>query len=183
MTTTSEEIECVASRLVYENRWMRLREDHIRHQNGSEGFFSVVEKPDFAVIAAIENSHIHLVEQYRYPLKGRFWELPQGSLENQADATPLEVARTELQEETGLVAGTMTHIGHLSLAPGYSNQGCDVFLASNLSLSQQSLSIEEQGLITRAFSLAEFEAMVASGAIRDATTVAAFGLLRVRGVI
>ena len=183
MTAPVKEIECIASRLVYENRWMRLREDHIRRRDGSEALYSVVEKPNFAVSAAIENGAIHLVEQYRYPLGGRFWELPQGSLENDADATPLEVARTELREETGLTARTLTHVGHLALAPGYSAQGYDIFLATGLSAGSQALGVEEQGLIARAFPLAEFERMIADGVIRDATTVAAFGLLRMRGVL
>ena len=117
MTVQHKEIECLSERVVFENRWMRLREDRIRRQDGSEALFSVVDKPHFAVIAAIDKGVIHLVEQYRYPLGARFWELPQGSLQTRTDATPLEVARTELLEETGLTASTMIHVGRLALAP------------------------------------------------------------------
>ena len=183
MTVQRKEIECLSERVIFENRWMRLREDHIRRLDGSEALFSVVDKPHFAVIAAIDNGVIHLVEQFRYPLGARFWELPQGSLETRVDATPLEVARTELLEETGLSAATMAHIGRLALAPGYSNQCYDIFLASGLTAGSQSLDIEEQGLITAAFSLVDFEAMIVSGEIWDATTVATFGLLRAKGVL
>ena len=183
MTAHFKEIECLSNRVVYENRWMRLREDHIRRSDGSEALYSVVEKPNFAVIAAVENGLIYLVEQYRYPLEGRFWELPQGSLETKRDATPLEVAKTELLEETGLSATTMIHAGRLALAPGYSSQFYDVFLATGLTSGSQLLEIEEQGLICRAFSLADFEKMMIDGVIRDATTVATFGLLRARGML
>ncbi len=183
MSGNGREIECLESRLVYNNPWMRLREDHIRRRDGSEAFFSVVDKPDFAVIAPIEDGLIHLVEQYRYPLGKRFWELPQGSLETREDATPWEIATTELLEETGLSAKTMRHIGRLALAPGYSTQYYDIFLATDLCPGAQSLGIEEQGLISRPFSLAEFTAMVTGGVIQDATTVAAFGLLRAQGLI
>ena len=98
-------IRTTASRLVYENRWMRLREDAIVRQDGSPGIYGVVEKADFAIIAPVENGMIHLVEQYRYPVQGRYWELPQGSWEDSPGTDPLELARAELREETGLIGG------------------------------------------------------------------------------
>jgi hypothetical protein len=36
--------------VVYENRWMKVREDAIRRQDGSIGIYGVVEKSDFVVI-------------------------------------------------------------------------------------------------------------------------------------
>ena len=73
------EIETVGTTVVYKNRWMTLREDAIVRSDGSTGRYSVVEKPDFAVIAAVADGEIYLVEQYRYALQQRCWELPQGS--------------------------------------------------------------------------------------------------------
>ena len=65
-------IETTSTRLVYENRWMRVREDMIRRRDGSSGIYGVVEKPDFVVIVPVEDDgRLHLVEQYRYPVKGR----------------------------------------------------------------------------------------------------------------
>ena len=96
-------IETTSTRLVYENRWMRVREDTIRRPDGSSGIYGVVEKPDFVVIVPVDDDgRLHLVEQYRYPVKGRYWELPQGSWEQAPGAEPLEMARAELREETGL---------------------------------------------------------------------------------
>ena len=73
------EIETVGTSIVYKNRWMSLREDAIVRADGSTGLYSVVVKPDFAVIAAVSDGELYLVEQYRYPVQERFWELPQGS--------------------------------------------------------------------------------------------------------
>ena len=94
---------------------MRVREDAIERPDGSRGIYGVVEKPDFVAIAAIDRPRglIHLVEQYRYPVSGRYWELPQGSWETRPDVPPEEVARAELSEETGIVAGKMTMVGDL----------------------------------------------------------------------
>ena len=179
---SEDEIRTEQSTVVYRNRWMTVREDRIVRADGSSGIFGVVEKPDFAVIAAVEAGKLVLVEQYRYPVKTRQWELPQGSWEDR-EVDPLTLARAELREETGLVAETMVHAGHLLLACGYSNQGYDVYFANGLAQSEASLDTEEQGLVARAFPLDEVEAMVRSGTIQDATSVAALGLLRIKGLL
>ena len=176
------EIARTSSEVVYQNRWMRVREDRILRADGSPGIYGVVEKPDFAVIAAVEDGCVHLVEQYRYPVGARLWELPQGSWE-QSGTDPLVLAAAALREETGLTARAMTHVGRLLLACGYSSQGYDIFFATDLEQRGTRLDPEEQGLVSRAFPLAEFERMIGRGVIQDATTVAAFGLLRLRGLL
>ena len=108
----SVNIETTSTRLVYENQWMRVREDTIRRRDGSTGIYGVVEKPDFVVFVPVEDGgRLHLVEQYRYPVKGRYWEIPQGSWEQEPGADPMEMARGELREETGLDAALMTYVG------------------------------------------------------------------------
>jgi ADP-ribose pyrophosphatase len=178
------DIETLGTRVVYENRWMRVREDAIRRRDGSEGIYGVVEKLDFVVIVPVEDDgRVHLVQQYRYPVGRRYWEFPQGSWEERPGADPANVARGELKEETGLVAVSMVHAGHLFEAYGYSNQGCDVYLATGLQRGETDLNHEEQDLVSGAFPLHEVERMIRDGEIKDATSVAAFGLLRLKGLL
>lgn len=176
------EIETTSSRVVYRNRWMTVREDAIVRADGSTGIYGVVEKPDFAVIAAVSDGSIHLVEQFRYPVGQRFWELPQGSWED-GEVDALALAKAELREETGLLAGSMSHVAHLFLGYGYSTQAYNLFLASDLQEGERQLDAEEQGLVCRAFDVSEVERMILDGAIKDATTVAAFGVLRLKGLV
>ena len=176
-------IRTTASRLVYENRWMRLREDAIVLQDGSPGIYGVVEKADFAIVAPVENGMIHLVEQYRYPVKGRYWELPQGSWEDSPGTDPLELARAELREETGLIAETMLPMGHLFECYGYSNQGFHIYLAQGLRQGEARREHSEQDMISRAYPVEEVLPMISDGAIKDAATVATLGLLRLRGFL
>ena len=97
----SANIETTSTRFVYENRWLRVREDTIRRRDGSTGIYGVVEKPDFVVIVPVEDDgRVHLVEQYRYPVKGRYWELPQGSWEQEPGADPMEPAATLIRATT-----------------------------------------------------------------------------------
>ncbi|WGF90480.1 NUDIX domain-containing protein [Marinivivus vitaminiproducens] len=181
---TPPEITTTGSTVIYENRWMKVREDAIRRPDGSEGIYGVVEKPDFVVIVPVEeDGSVHLVEQYRYPVGQRLWEFPQGSWEQMRDADPLEVARGELREETGLDAERMTHVGHLFQGYGYATQGYHVFLARGLRPGRGDLDHEEQGLVARRFSRAELTAMIGDGRIKDATTLAAIGLIHVKDAL
>ena len=94
--------EQLSTREVYRNPWLSLREDRIERPDGSGGIYSVVDKPDFALVIPAERDGFHLVEQYRYPVGGRFWEFPQVT---GAAPDPESLARAELAEETGLRAG------------------------------------------------------------------------------
>jgi ADP-ribose pyrophosphatase len=180
----TRDIATLGSKEVYRNRWMTVREDTVRRPDGSQGIYGVVEKPDFAVIVPVEpNGDIHLVEQYRYPVGARFWEVPQGSWEDSPGADPAEVARGELREETGLLAGRMTYAGHLFQGYGYATQGYHIFLAQDLVPAGAQLEQEEQDLIAGSFATAEVMRMVQDGRIKDATTIAALGLLRMKGLV
>lgn len=178
------EIVTLGTKVVYENRWMRVREDAIRRRDGSQGLYGVIEKANFVAILAREaDGAVHLVEQYRYPIGRRVWELPQGAWEQVPGADPLEVARGELREETGLSASRMTHAGDFFQGYGHSTQACHVFLAEGLSRGEVALDAEEQGLVTRCVPAAEFERMLRTGEIADSTTLAVMALLRAKGLV
>lgn len=170
--------EQVSTRVVYESRYLRLREDAIRRPDGSPGTYSYVEKPDFALIIPVENGGFHLVEQYRYPVRERSWEFPQGTfpgLHSRHD--PWRLAAEELRQETGITAAALRHLGHLHCAKGLTSQGFDVFEATGLTHGTPELEVEEQDLRQRWFTRQEVEQMMRSGAITDNATLAAYALL------
>ncbi len=77
----------------------------------------------------------------------------------------------------------MSYAGHLFQGYGYATQGYHVFLATGLRQGAAAPEQEEQDLVARDFPLAEVESMIRAGAIKDATTVAAIGLLRLKGLL
>ena len=177
-------ITVLTSRIAYENRWLRLREDIIRRPNGTDGLYGVVERNDFAVIVAVsEDRSVTLVQQYRYPVGRRLWELPMGMWEDRPDATAAQVATGELAEETGLVASSMVHVGSLFQAAGYSNQVGHIFLATGLTSIGTAREATEHDMITRTVPLIELEAMIGDGHIACMLTIAAFGLLRFKQLL
>jgi hypothetical protein len=77
----------------------------------------------------------------------------------------------------------MIYAGEIFQGPGYCNQRGHIFLATDLTQGATAREVSEQDMITRDFSLADFEAMIRDGTIREAMTISAFGLLRVKGLI
>jgi len=168
-------ITTLASREVYRNRWMRVREDEILRSNGERGIYGVVEKHDAAIILPIDQGRVWLVEQFRYTIEERALELPQGGWEMEVEDTE-ELARGELKEELGLDAALMTHLGTLWIAYGFTRQREYVYLATGLSPVLAKRDTEEHDLVAHSVPIAEFEQMMLDGAIRDECTLAAWGL-------
>ena len=169
-----------SSRVVYENAWMKVREDEIELADGSQGIYGVVEKPDFAlVIPQDADGGLWLVEQYRYPVCARYWEFPQGSWEQRLAIDPAVLARGEREQETGLRAGSLRHLGHLFEAYGFSTQGFDVWLATDLEHGETRRELGEQDMRLRKVSREGWERMLVDGEIKDAPSLAAYAMLLV----
>ena len=171
------QIHRVASREVYRNNWLTLREDDIRRADGSPGIYAVIDKPTYALVIPRDGDRFHLVEQFRYPLGMRRWEFPQGTAPNQEYLDPTELAARELREETGLRAGAMDFLGTLDVAPGMSSQRGRVFLATGITEGPHDREHEEQDMRSAWFSRADVEDMIRGGVITDAQSIAAWTLM------
>ncbi|HEX8101980.1 MAG TPA: NUDIX hydrolase [Solirubrobacteraceae bacterium] len=176
MPDAPQPIRTLASREVYANRWMRVREDEIEFPDGTAGRYGVVDKADFAIVIPWDGERFHLVTQYRYPVGERCLEFPQGGSEGEAD--PAEVARRELEEETGLRAGRLRRLGRLHHAAGFCSQSFHAFVAEDLGAGEQRLEPSEQGLEVVALTREELHRAILGGELRDGPSVAAYGLLR-----
>jgi 8-oxo-dGTP pyrophosphatase MutT (NUDIX family) len=175
-----DQIHRVASREVYRNSWLTLREDDIRRPDGSPGLYAVIDKPTYALVIPRDGDRFHLVEQFRYPLGMRRWEFPQGTAPDQERLDPTELAARELREETGLTADSMELLGTLDVAPGMSSQRGLVFLATDITEGEHDREHEEQDMHSAWFTRVHLERMMRDGDITDAQSVAAWTLLQLR---
>jgi ADP-ribose pyrophosphatase len=175
--------QTISSRIAYENHWTRLREDKFRRPDGSDGLYGVVERADFVIIVPWQDGNLTLVQQYRYPVRTRVWEFPMGMWEQKTEFEATTLAAAELREETGLIAGRMLRVGVIFQGPGYCTQRGHVFLATELTQGPAEREMTEQDMICREVPLAAFEAMVRDGTMQDGMTIAAFGLLRLKGLL
>ena len=176
-------IEQISSKPIYSNQWIRVREDRVRRQDGSEGIYSVVERDDFAAVLPYQGGRITLVEQYRYPVGERLWELPMGTFEPLRHKNILELAADELREETGLVASELVLVGDLFQGPGYCTQRGHVFFATGLIQGPTHRDHGEMDMVAKDFPVKEIEAMILDGRLRCSISIAAFGMVRLRGLI
>ncbi|HEX8492602.1 MAG TPA: NUDIX hydrolase [Pyrinomonadaceae bacterium] len=120
-----------ASREVYDNPWIRIREDEVVRPDGELGIYGVVHYKNVAIgILPVEDNHIYLVGQYRYPLDQYSWEIPEGGCPEGEDL--LSAARRELAEETGLRAQNWTLMGEAHLSNSVSDERAVWFLATGL---------------------------------------------------
>jgi 8-oxo-dGTP pyrophosphatase MutT (NUDIX family) len=160
---------------------VRVREDAIEREDGSHGVYAVVEKNEGALVVPWDGERVTLVGQVKYPVGAFFWEFPQGAIDGM-QSTAEETARAELVEETGLRAGRLQHLGRLFYSYGLSSQGFDLWLATDLVQGEAQPEATEVGIQTRAVTKPEFDELVRSGEIADAASLAAWELLRVRGI-
>ena len=166
-----------SSREVYRNPWIRVREDAVVLDDGSPGVYGVVEKPDAACVVPAERGGFWLVEQFRHPIGRRSWEFPQGTWPQGSGGTAEELARAELREETGLRAAELRHLGRVDLAPGFTSQRLDVWLATGLTPGPTAREATEADMRSAFLPEAELRAMVRDGRFCDGPSLAAWALL------
>jgi 8-oxo-dGTP pyrophosphatase MutT (NUDIX family) len=177
-------IERLSGREIYRNTWLTLREDEVERPDGSRGIYSVVDKPPMAIVLAMDgagdDAGVWLVEQYRYTLGRRVWELPQGAYETGPDLAPEDLARQELREETGLRAGRVDKLAMLYVAYGFCSQEMHAFVATDLTLGEPERELTEQDMVVARFPVQRFERMLRNGEIVDSLTHATYGLWLMR---
>ena len=104
------------TREIYDNPWITVREDQVVRPDGEPGIYGVLHFKNMAIgVLPIEkDGSIYLVGQYRYPLESYSWEIPEGGCPEDED--PLEAAKRELLEETGLTAASWEYSGSAYLS-------------------------------------------------------------------
>jgi 8-oxo-dGTP pyrophosphatase MutT (NUDIX family) len=161
----------LGSRRVYENPWISVREDSVVRPDGEPGIYGVVHYKNTAVgVLALEEDHVYLVGQYRYPLECYSWEIPEGGCPE--DEEPLLAAKRELREETGLEAGSWRSLGEAYLSNSVADEYARWFLATDLVPGEQRPEGTEV-IGVRRVPLREAVAMAMDGRITDALSVLA----------
>jgi ADP-ribose pyrophosphatase len=184
MSDSKPEIQTLSSAVTYESRWIRVCHDEVRFADGSIGSFNTVERGNFVAIIPIdEDGNIYLVEQYRYGAKKRTIELPMGGVDRKYGADPVDSARGELLEETGLDAQEMVHVGRIDVNAAYMRQHFDVYLATKLRPGAQALEAGEIGLEVRRMPVAQMEELIRQGILTNEHTLSALYLAHLKGLI
>lgn len=163
-------------RIAYENEWITVFHDEVTRPDGQPGIYGVVHYGGLAVgIVPIDDAdQVVLVGQFRYTLDAYSWEIPEGGVP--PDEDPLEGARRELREETGLEATEWRELGRIHLSNSISDEAGIFYVATGLTDGAASPDGTEE-LEVRRVPFAEALAMTRDGRITDVLSMVAIQAL------
>jgi 8-oxo-dGTP pyrophosphatase MutT (NUDIX family) len=162
----------LASKPIYNNPWIEVTEFDVINPSGNKGIYGKVHFKNLAigVIALDAELNTYLVGQYRYTLDAYSWEIPEGGGPMHED--PLDAAKRELLEETGLVAASWTILQEIHLSNSVSDEFGYVYLARELTTGEASPEETEQLQVVK-IPFGEAYKLVEENKITDSLSVAA----------
>lgn len=168
-------IKTLSSKTMYQNPWIRVREDEILRPDGTKGIYGVMESKNSVVVVALnDKDEVYIIKSFKYPVKSWSWGLPGGGGEGE-DA--LIASKRELAEETGIVAENWSLLGETRVSSGLMTERMSVLLARNLHFEEK-VEADDKDLISEGkfVSFDEIDQMIKNREIDDAQTVTGFYL-------
>ncbi|PZP54425.1 MAG: NUDIX hydrolase [Azospira oryzae] len=158
------------SRSVFDGKLLRVKVDEVQLPDGAKATREYVMHPGAVVmIAFLDERHLLLERQFRYPLGREFYELPAGKISPGED--PLRTAERELKEETGYRAKSWSYVSTVHPCIGYSDERLIYYLARDLTFEGERLD-DGEFLETLVVELGEALEWVRLGRITDGKSVA-----------
>lgn len=159
----------IASQTLFEGGFLKARRDTVRLPDGGISSREYIVHPGAVVIIPLlDNDHVLLERQFRYPVGQVMTEFPAGKLDPGEE--PLTCARRELLEETGYTARQWACAGKLHLAIAYSTEIIHIFFARGLAAGHQQLDHDEF-LEVRRMHIDDLLDACRLGAVTDAKTL------------
>ena len=161
----------LSGQTVYDNPWIRLRRYAAVAPTGASADYALVhfKKIAVGVLPVDADGSVHLVGQSRFPLGAYSWEAPEGGCEPNED--PLECARREMAEESGVQAAHIKKIIEMDLSNSVTDEQSICYIAWGLSPATGTLDAVEL-LRRRRVPFLQAVQDAAEGRIRDSLTVA-----------
>ncbi len=166
-----------SAKKIYDNNWIMLEEHQVINPSGGPGIYGKVHFKNKAIgiIPLDEHGNTWLVGQHRYTLNEYTWEIPEGGCP--LNTPPLDSAKRELKEETGISASSWQQIMRLHTSNSVTDEEGFIFLAEGLTFGENELEDTEADLVVKKLPFTEALEMVMRGEITDSLSVA--GILKV----
>jgi len=162
----------IDSKLIMDGTVLHVYYDNVELPNGGKAHRELIRHVGAVCMVPLTDDGKVIVErQFRYPVDRVITEIPAGKLDSKEE-DPLEAAKRELAEETGMTADTWIHMGIFYPAPAYSDETIHMFLAKDLHRGEQHLDADEFLEVT-AVPIEELVDQILAGEIPDLKTQAA----------
>ncbi len=155
---------------LYRGKRLRVVKELYRLPSGREKERIVVQPGDAAAMLPVEDGRCVLLRQYRFAIGEWLCEAPAGTMD--PGETPLDTARRELIEETGLAGTQFISRGFIYTTPGFTTERIHLFEVRGLSPSAEYAKDEDEEIEVVRVPVPEVLAMARDGRIRDAKTLA-----------
>jgi ADP-ribose pyrophosphatase len=173
------EEKTLTAKPIFDGKVIKLDVLTVELPNGKEATREVVLHPGASAVVPIStNGEIYMTTQYRKPLDSNSYEIPAGKLDQGED--PLDAARRELKEETGLEAGDIRHLVSMHTAPGFSNEVVHLYCATDLK-EGNSCADEDEFISVEKKTVSQLVQMVLNHEITDAKSI--IGILLAEKII
>ena len=168
--------ELLRSETLLQGRVFRIRRDTLKTPDGRETKFEIIEHGGSVIVVPVdEHGDMYFVRQYRHAAGKYLLELPAGTRDGDE---PYEAcAAREIREETGMEAGKLQKVGEFFLAPGYSSEFMEVYLATDLKHNPLEAD-EDECLTVEKYPLRQAIEMAERGEMPDAKSLAALLMVK-----
>ncbi len=160
----------LSSAIVYEGPIFGIRRDEVIEPGGVRATREVITHPgSVVVLPVLPDGRILLIRQYRHATRQYLWELVAGRMD--PGETPATAASRELIEETGFRARHFRVFLDVFPTPGFLEERMFILRAEGLTAGEAEPE-EDEKIISRAYSQRQLEAMIRTGKLRDAKSIA-----------
>ncbi|MDO5714471.1 MAG: NUDIX hydrolase [Tissierellia bacterium] len=166
----------IKSDKIYEGKILNLRVETVELPDRKYSKREIVEHGEVVVVIAVKDEKVILIKHYRKPFDKVFIEVPAGMIE--ANETPLDAAKREFLEETGMEATTMEYITEACTSPGYTTEKMYFFYTDSFQKIKE--SVDDESLEVIELTLNEMKDRIESLDIKDLKTILSYYLLRNR---
>jgi 8-oxo-dGTP pyrophosphatase MutT (NUDIX family) len=173
----SSRFERVASETVHDGRFITVRRETFRHEDGDEVQRDIVSHPGAVGVVVLDGDRLWLVRQPREAVGSPdLLELPAGKIDGEGES-PLDTAKRELAEEIGKRAEHWEPLGSFYTSPGFADEEVHLFLATGISdVDERPAVHEDERIDVEVRPLSELDAILAE--TKDSKTL--IGLLKLR---
>lgn len=163
------EEQVLSEDVVFTGRIFNVNRLRVKLPDGREALRDVVRHPGaVAIVALTDDGRICLVRQYRSALSRVTVEIPAGKLDPGED--PLDCARRELLEETGMESEQMAFLTTIATSDGFTDELIHIYMATGLHFVEQNPD-EDEFINVDLVPLPELIDAVLDGRIEDCKTV------------